>query len=199
MLKLRFLFLTQSAGKVSKSNFKSRPIRSYTKNHLGGYTQTDNNYNAFSGQLLYTITRHKRLSSSTELYVKDTYTYTPQDRLATHTHKIGTSGIPQLLASNTYDELGQLTNKNVGNTLTNPLQKVDYKYNIRGWLKEINDTANLSQSGDPQDLFAFKISYEAPTSQEYSLYNGNISETYWKTKNDNTLRKYNYFMILSID
>jgi len=39
------------------------------------------------------------------------------------------------------------------------LQKVDYRYNIRGWLKSINDVEELTPSSDPTDLFAFKISY----------------------------------------
>lgn len=189
---------TLASASAEKSSIlydvKARPVRTFSTNYLGGYTRIDNSY-TFSGQLLSTITRHKRLSSSTELYVKDTYTYTPQDRLASHTHQIGTTGTPQLLASNSYDELGQLISKNVGGIVppsgVGGLQKVDYSYNIRGWLKGINDTANLSQSSDPQDLFAFKISYDTPLNYQ-PLYNGNISATYWRTKNDNTLRKYSY-------
>lgn len=79
-----------------------------------------------------------------------------EDRLAVHKQQI--NQLPeQLLASNTYDELGQLISKNVGGTDvtgTQGLQKVDYTYNIRGWLKGINDT-NYIQSEN--DLFAFKI------------------------------------------
>jgi hypothetical protein len=40
--------------------------------------------------------------------------------------------------------LGQLIGKKVGNTVgSTPLQEVDYYYNIRGWLKSINDIAEL--------------------------------------------------------
>ena len=168
-------------------------------NYLGGYTQIDSKLD-FSGKALYTLTSHKRTTSDTELTTKDTFTYSAQDRLLTHTQQIN-GGLEQLIASNTYDELGQLTSKKVGgndSTGAIGLQKVDYNYNIRGWLKGINDTANLTQPNQPDDLFAFKINYNDYQSQGLSdvqpqaLFNGNISSTYWKTSNDNFLRKYNY-------
>ncbi|MEW7289111.1 DUF6443 domain-containing protein [Aquimarina sp. 2304DJ70-9] len=96
----------------------------------------------------------------------------------------------ELIAANTYDELGQLISKKVGNKESSPLQKVDYTYNVRGWLKGINDVNNLGS-----DLFAFGVNYNVVTessSQANALYNGNISETVWKTANDNTKRSYSY-------
>ncbi|TGD57853.1 RHS repeat domain-containing protein, partial [Flavobacterium humi] len=78
------------------------------------------------------------------------------------------------------------------------LQKVDYNYNIRGWLKGINDVANLTQGANPVDLFAFKVNYQDNDTQSYGvysvppLYNGNISETFWRTSSDNVQRKYGY-------
>ena len=116
------------------------------------------------------------------------FTYSPQDKLLVHKQKINT--LPeQLICSNTYDELGQLISKKVGGSDTtgqNGLQKVDYKYNIRGWLKKINEVDGLDN-----DLFAFKINYEDPENS-VALFNGNISETYWKTASDNLKRKYSY-------
>ncbi|MBC9795835.1 DUF6443 domain-containing protein [Sinomicrobium weinanense] len=94
----------------------------------------------------------------------------------------------ELIAENIYDDLGQLKEKKVGNTPGKPLQTVKYTYNVRGWLKEINDVDNLGNS-----LFGFQINYNTSRSGAVSpLYNGNIAETYWKTKNDNTLRRYAY-------
>ncbi len=166
---------------------KFRPVRNYTKNHLGGYTQVDSNMD-WAGKTLYTMTRHKRTNAATELVVKDMFTYSPQDKLLVHKQKI--NSLPeQLISSNTYDELGQLISKNVGGsnvTGESGLQKVDYKYNIRGWLKKINEVDGLDN-----DLFAFKINYEDPENS-VALFNGNISETYWKTASDNLKRKYSY-------
>lgn len=176
---------------------KARPIRNFSLNHLGGFTQVDTKLD-FIGKIHYTITTHSRSTLTPVTIVKDAFTYTEQDRLLTHTHQINNGEI-HLLSKNEYDELGQLISKRVGGTDVTgmtPLQKVDYTYNIRGWLKEINDTNNLSVAGDPQDLFAFKINYnEVENETDYtgtSLYNGNISETYWRTAGDNKLRKYGY-------
>jgi len=86
----------------------------------------------------------------------------------------------------------------VGRTSSTPLQEVDYLYNIRGWLTDINNVDNLGG-----DLFGFKINYEIthyplytgpgkPLIRYFPLYNGNIAETYWRTSTDNVLRKYGY-------
>jgi hypothetical protein len=111
--------LTRLASSQGESSYilydaKARPVRTFSANHLGGYTQIDNILNAFSGKLLATETRHKRLVGDAELYLKDTFDYTAQDRLDTHMHKIGTEGVPQLLVKNKYDELGQIIGKRVG-------------------------------------------------------------------------------------
>jgi hypothetical protein len=161
---------------------KGRVVRTFKNNYLTGYLQTDQKLQPITGRVDFTETRHKRLSDETERYVKDVFTYTDQDRLLSHTHQIGTSGTPQLLAKNEYDELGQLISKQVGGTDVTTfvgLQKVDYSYNIRGWLKSINDVDNLSQSGSPTDLFAFKLNYNTIENESVyqgtKLYNGNIS------------------------
>ena len=61
------------------------------------------------------------------------------------------------------------------------LQKVDYNYNVRGWLKNIN------QDGvDDNDLFNFSINYNAPQNGATPLFNGNISETHWNSLSTNT-------------
>lgn len=180
---------------------KARPVRTFSTNHLGGSTQIDNTLNAFSGQLLATETRHKRLTGDAVLYLKDTFTYTAQDRLQTHIHKIGTAGVEQLIVKNEYDELGQLIVKKVGGTNiigSSSLQKGDYAYNIRGWLTGINNDAtnNLVLNTTEKDLFGFKINYNTIKNEVgytgKELYNGNISETYWRTASDNVQRKYGY-------
>ncbi|MBZ9731572.1 DUF6443 domain-containing protein [Salegentibacter sp. JZCK2] len=74
-----------------------------------------------------------------------------------------------------YMELHKLDRK------TKYLQEVNYTYNIRGWLKQINDPDNLGE-----DLFGFKMGYNNPeTPGATALYNGNISETQWKTQSEN--------------
>ncbi len=78
----------------------------------------------------------------------------------------------------------------------NSLQKVNYNYNVQRWLKSINDIAESTPSSDPTDLFAFNISYNEVTNDLLGmiepLFNGNISETFWKTDRDNIKRSYGY-------
>ena len=59
---------------------------------------------------------------------------------------------------------------------TKGLQNVDYEYNVRGWLKSINNPDDLQD-----DLFSFKLNYDTPEGLSQALYNGNISETIWNT------------------
>nr|WP_199001718.1 DUF6443 domain-containing protein [Flavobacterium sp. ASV13] len=184
----------ETAGETTTTFYdtKARPISIQLQNHLSGYTITDSKLD-FTGKAEYTFTQHKRTSGDNELILTEEFTYSPQDRLLTHTHQIN-GGVVQLLADNTYDDLGQLTVKNVGNTTANPLQKVHFTYNVRGWLTGINDITDLQHDSDPVDLFAFKINYnnQPGYSQVEALYNGNIAETFWKTGADNTERSYGY-------
>jgi RHS repeat-associated protein len=168
-----------------------RPIRSYTKNYLGGYTQVDTKLD-WAGKILYTLTSQRRTNASELFTVKDRFEYSPQDRLTKHVQQLTSPTLlpEQLLTLNTYDELGQLTSKKVGGTDVTgaqALQAVDYSYNIRGWLKAINDVNTLGT-----DLFAFKINYNQKENGTAGLFNGNITETLWRTSADNIKRKYNY-------
>lgn len=189
---------TATAGETTTTFYdtKARPIRTYLTNYVGGYTYTDTVLD-FSGVPQYIKTFHKRLASNVELKTTEVFTYSPQGRLLTQTHQVNALPV-QLLASNSYDELGQLISKNVGNTSATPLQKVDYAYNIRGWLTGINNdlTNNLILNTSEKDLFAFKINYNTVENcfnyAGTTLYNGNISETYWRSASDNTQRKYGY-------
>jgi RHS repeat-associated protein len=176
---------------------KSRVIETKTTNILGGFTIVDTKYN-FIGQVLQSITLHKKADAVGLIKITEDFQYTPQGRLLNHTHQINDDP-KELIAHNLYDELGKLISKNVGGGNVSGfsgLQKVDYGYNIRGWLTNINNVENLNNNGSPTDLFAFKINYDQVDNdvnhQINKLYNGNISETYWKTSSDNVKRKYGY-------
>lgn len=105
------------------------------------------------------------------------------------------SGSQELIAYNTYDNLGLLKSKKVGGTASVAngtvgavgLQTVSYDYNVRGWLTAINDVSSTAK------LFNFKIGYNKPENGAAPLYNGNISETQWRTAStDNSLKAYTY-------
>ena len=124
---------------------KARPARVVTLYPDNGKTITDTEFN-FIGDPNYTLTTHKKNASTDELKIKETYTYTAQGRLNFVRHQINNES-PRILSLNTYDDLGRLLIKRVGRTSvlsSDELQIVDYKYNIRGWLTDINNINNLN-------------------------------------------------------
>jgi YD repeat-containing protein len=74
-----------------------------------------------------------------------------------------------------------------------------------GWLTDINNvngtefypfSGRIVLPADPYDLVRFKVSYQTVTNavsgNVVPLYNGNISETSWRTQSDNVKRAYCY-------
>jgi len=172
-------------------DLKGRLIREYSQNHLGGYTNIEKRLD-FSGNPNIILTQHKRLVTDTERVITENFTYDHQNRLLTHTHQVDNNPL-EYLAQNEYNELSQLKNKKVGGaSLGSGLQQVDYAYNIRGWMTQINNPNDLSGG----DLFGYEIKYNNPenTSLSTGRFNGNIAEIDWKTStnpNDNK-RRYSY-------
>ncbi len=179
---------------------KGRLLYAFSENTYLNTTDEVENQLDFTGRVLKTRNTHIK-DSNTPIVTQDVFSYDHAGRLLTHYQCIGDESLAvncgeanntasaEMIASNNYDALGQLESKKVGNSEVNPLQNVDYTYNIRGWLKQINNpNATLTD-----DVFAFKINYnETSINGATPLFNGNISETHWKTKNDNILRNYSY-------
>ncbi|WP_079241032.1 DUF6443 domain-containing protein [Chryseobacterium indologenes] len=178
---------------------KGRAIGGHSINHLGGYTHTESKLD-FAGVTKQTVTKHKRLNTDTERVVTETFDYDSQNRLLVHKHQVDSNPV-EILTQNKYNEISQLESKKVGGTsLLSPLQTIDYKYNIRGWMTQINDPANLGS-----DLFGYKINYnkvegleipnaDYPNQKVKPRYNGNIAEVSWKTltEDNEPLKRYGY-------
>ncbi|HEY4538773.1 MAG TPA: RHS repeat-associated core domain-containing protein, partial [Faecalibacter sp.] len=174
---------------------KIRPVYAISYNHLEGYTKTSTELD-FAGKVTKTITKHRQKTNTEEVTIIEEFSYDEFGRVLTHTHQIN-GGRKEYLADNTYNSIGQLMTKKVGNLKDDPYQTISYKYNVRGWLTDINNvdqTNNLNKGGQ---LFSFKLSYDkikypGPRSQTSKpLYNGNISQTFWKTPNQ-SVRSYDY-------
>ncbi|PTT36516.1 hypothetical protein DBR28_10920, partial [Chryseobacterium sp. HMWF028] len=165
---------------------KGRVIGTHSINHLGGYTHTESKLD-FAGLPQQTITTHLRKAGETGITVKERFVYDNGNRLKEHYHQVD-SNPEELLAKNSYNELSQLVNKEVGNNL----QSIDYAYNIRGWMTDINkNQMSLADLGGK--LFSYKIKYtqkEGITNADPAQfvgrdvlpkYNGNIAEVDWRT------------------
>jgi RHS repeat-associated protein len=99
-----------------------------------------------------------------------------------HEVYMSTSG-NMLLSHNEYNEIGELVDKNLHSSDygINFMQSIDYEYNIKGWLKNINHS-DLSPHdiGDPNDFFGMELGYQENIGTGANLqYNGNISSIKW--------------------
>ncbi|WP_339883467.1 DUF6443 domain-containing protein [Polaribacter vadi] len=169
---------------------KARPIYIYSKNDYLLSTDVLKSELDFTGKVIETTSTHTKTDDniSETIITIDHFNYDHVGRLIKQTQS-GTKRVgTEVIVENTYDELGQLERKQVGGKTTQTrLQDIDYKYNVRGWLKTINDTntSNASITLGSEDLFGFEINYNNPTDSTKALYNGNISQTLWKTSNLN--------------
>ncbi|WP_345987739.1 DUF6443 domain-containing protein [Chryseobacterium sp. Chry.R1] len=164
---------------------KGRVLGTHSVNHLGGYTKTETLLD-FAGTPQKAITTHMRKPGEASVTINERFVYDNGNRLKQHYHQVD-SNPEELLTDNTYNELSQLSNKKVGNNL----QSIDYNYNIRGWLTDINKN-QMSVADLGGKLFAYKIKYnqkEGITNPDPVLfsgknveakYNGNIAEVDWR-------------------
>lgn len=181
---------------------KLRPIQVSSTNARGGQDRVSTRFD-FLGQALTSYTVHTDPNQAGELPVREQRRFDHAGRLLTLTQELHGAS-PQVLARHTYNELGQLELKQLGGTLplaaagtavavplptepvAAPLQRVDYRYNVRGWLTSINDLAQP----DPADLWSFALSYDCGFT--LPQYNGNISGQRWRSAQDGIERAYGY-------
>ena len=175
---------------------KARPIYTFSKNEYLKTKDIIKNQVNFTGNVTKTVTRHFK-DNFRRIKTTDYFEYDHANRLLTHKQQINDAKELELIAENGYNQLGQLIKKGVGNKdVYNRLQEVDYNYNIRGWLTSINNP----EEALIEDLFSFKLNYDKITTTSGGasrlatspLYNGNISESIWRTANDNQKRGYGY-------
>jgi hypothetical protein len=170
---------------VTYYDYKARPIYIYSKNDYLSTTDIIMNKLDFTGKILESSSTHIK-SGKADIVAVDKFDYDHIGRVQKQVQKINNHP-EELIAQNSYDELGRLVSKGVGNIASDPvnrLQVVDYSYTVRGWLKKINDVNNLSTK-----LFSMAIDYDGSN----PLYNGNISKIQWRTANiDNSLKSYTF-------
>ncbi len=178
---------------------RGRHIATHSYNHLGGYTKTESDLD-FAGVVQKTYTYHKRLRTDRVIQIRERFEYNPNSlALEKHYHEVVNYSPEEVLAENSYDEIGRLTNKKVGGNL----QSIDYAYNIRGWMTGINlDAGGNFQTGK---LFNYKINYndsnllgsQTPNNDYSHLkvnprFNGNIAEVQWNSGKGNKVYGYVY-------
>lgn len=175
-----------------------RVIQTKADHHLSGQDITWNQYN-FPGWLTRTRREHTAtVSGSAKSYtINQRFTHDPTGRLLNTYHQMGDVLTDEKLISNqVYNEKDELYQKKLHNTSGSTyLQTVDYKYNIRGWLTDLNDFTTTA------DLFAMKLTYgngDGTLRSNYngganSNWNGNITMQEWKVSGHANRHIYGYF------
>lgn len=179
-----------------------RPIQAKSTNITGG-NDVVTNQSDFSGKPLVTHSQSQKGGSNpltTTQIIRNTYDVA--GRLTKTTHQLNTN-IAVTIAEMDYDALGQLKTKKLGqqrdangNYTTNPLETLDYTYNIRGWLKGVNENyvnSNLPSIGGAGggSWFGFQLSYDYGFSSG-GLFNGNIAGMIWKNRGSDKQRAYGF-------
>src|SRR5882724_8266475 len=104
-----------------------------------------------------------------------------------------------LIAQNDYDALGKLKQKRLGQKRNDdgtysstPLETLDYSYNIRGWLKGINQdyANNYNSHGGNNRWFGMELSYDYGF--QANQLNGNIGGIKWRSAGDGAQRAYGF-------
>jgi len=145
-----------SADMLATVNYydgEARIVQNKSQNHLGGIDEVTNSW-SFTDELQTSIRVHSSGSLSVQIYNR--YAYDHMGRKLETWQRIN-SGDSVLLSALTYNEIGQLMNKQIGNNLLS----TDFSYNERGWLAE---------SSSPR--FSMQLAYNSGASAQW---NGNIS------------------------
>jgi RHS repeat-associated protein len=116
-----------------------RVIQSVSQNHLGGWDRVTNEYD-FVGNIILSKMEHK-VPSDNLIETWQRFTYDHGNRLTKTEHRIGDDPLDWIIMSEMqYNEIGEMVQKNIHSqdNGSSYWQSVDYKYNIRGWLTNIN-------------------------------------------------------------
>ncbi|MBF6628866.1 MAG: hypothetical protein ITG04_10245, partial [Proteiniphilum sp.] len=152
---------------------KGQVIQTLSDHQLGGTVRASTKYN-FEGKPVETLSQ---FTYPNQPDIKRTFSYNLAGHLERVIHAIG--GVDNTLATYSYNELGEQT----GKSHPEAEATLSFGYNIRGWLKKINETGG----GDP--LFGMELYYQSDASN--NRFNGNISRQVWKGR-DNVARRYDY-------
>jgi RHS repeat-associated protein len=149
-----------------------RTIQGVTQNHLGGVDRSSSLYD-FTGKVLEGI----GIINGQRIARRNIYDHA--GRLLKSYHKLNSQ--PEIiLTAFVYNELGEVIDKKIhsSDNGTNYLQSTDYRYNIKGWLTNIN--GGTTSSGET-DYFTMELAYESIfNSGSTPRKDGFISSTKWK-------------------
>ncbi|NLU91351.1 DUF6443 domain-containing protein [Chitinophaga sp. Ak27] len=189
--KVRIVDTDQWLTTTTWYNDKGRIIHVVSDNIAGGKDITTTLYD-FSGKVLSTYQRHTnpRSGVSPQTTVLTMKEYDQAGRLISVKKRLNdNASLERTIATNEYDELGQLKTKALGLQASGQaIEQLSYEYNIRGWLKSLNK--DYLNSGSILSHFGEELNYDYGFTGRN--YNGNLSGSRWKGWNDPLPRAYGY-------
>jgi len=169
---------------------KGRTIQTQTDNYKSGTDIITTRYD-FTNRAITNYVVHHNAAAALTLKTKTNFLYDPQGRLLNVKKTINDdAATTRYLAINTYDELGQLLQKQVGqksSSDTTAMETLDKTYNIRGWLQGINESYSR---GTGTRWFGMELNYDWGFTG--SQYNGNIAGIQWRSRGDGEQRAYGF-------
>ncbi|WEK35402.1 MAG: DUF6443 domain-containing protein [Candidatus Pseudobacter hemicellulosilyticus] len=194
---------------VNFYNHQAQLLQSRSQNYTGGINAVTNQY-SWSGHLLVNVQEHQKAGVNTHTATVVTRVSYDDLQRVTKIKKLVLSSMVdaqteawRTIAEYKYDALGQVMTRQQGNKWNisenrpseeERLTRLDYAYNIRGWLTAINkDYLTENQLSDRyfgMDLGYDKNGFEGTFANHQ--YNGNISGAIWKNEGDGKKRKYDF-------
>ncbi len=198
--KVRVLNSTDYLYTVSYYDDKGRVMQTQATQYGGGTISTTNQYD-FSGKVLVSLSKHTR-PNQPDMTITTVMSYDVSGKLLTLEKDINGQGL-KTIASNTYNALGQLQRKELGQDMTEdkPVETMDYTYNIRGWLTGINrgfaNPLYAEEAAAQQDRWfgmqlCYNYGFDKATNTSNTMLNGNISGQIWKSRSNGKQRAYGY-------
>ena len=191
--------LTKGSWMESVTYFddKGRTIQTQSDNYKTGTDISISRYD-FSGKVLTSYVVHNNPASSITLKTKTNIVYDVMGRVLSLRKTLNdNNSTTRYLSRNTYNELGQLQQKQLGQKSgsdATAMENQQYAYNIRGWLLGINKDAATNLSAGPATgtgpWFGMQLSYDFGF--EHNQYNGNISGVQWSSRGDGEKRAYGF-------
>lgn len=188
---------------LSRVNFydeKARIIQVQSDNHKNDQDILTSLYN-FSGKVICTYLVHKNPDAgSATTRVKTSFYYDHGGRLLKTWKTVNDETAKKaLIANNEYDEMGQLKKKELGlqkdpstgNYIAGqPVEKLNFAYHVRGWLKGINQDYVANESSGNGRWFGMELNYD--WGFQNNQLSGNIAGVKWRSAGDGERRAYGY-------
>jgi len=143
---------------VTYFDIDGQPTQIISENHLGGIDRLTLAYD-FTGNVTKTLLNHTSTTDAVRILEESEYDHA--GRLLREYHTID-SGPRVLMAAYSYNALGQVIEKNIHESSSGQfLQSVDYRYDIEGRSKSINNSTltAAANNDDDNDLFGLELVY----------------------------------------